>query len=441
LGGFGYNRPMSVKVRIAPSPTGNLHIGTARTALFNWLFARHFGGQFIIRVEDTDLERSKKEYEENIITGLKWLGIESDVAITRQSERLDIYREYLKKLLDSGKAEEKHFSEEEKAVMRADGREPRDSVIVLKDSGSPEDDIVFDDMIRGKVSVQRKHVGSLVLAKDADTPLYNFAVVVDDITMDITHVIRGEDHISNTPKQMLIYEALGEKLPHFAHLPLILGPDKSKMSKRHGATSVIEYKQDYLPQALVNFMGFLGYTYSKEILTPEEMAREFDIEKVHKSGAVFDVQKLNWINAQYIRALSKKDLETATGMTHLSDVAEAMIKERLQKFSDIQEFDFFKNDPECDVTMLIWKKSDGAGAVKALQAVRDVVSTKGDIPTREELDALATAEFGGDRGAVYWPLRVALSGKKASPDPIDIATVVGQEVMVRRIDAALQRLA
>jgi glutamyl/glutaminyl-tRNA synthetase len=246
---------MNVKVRIAPSPTGNLHIGTARTALFNWLFARHHGGQFILRIEDTDLERSKKEYETNIIEGLHWLGLDWDnTDIYRQTERLDIYREYLQRLLDGGKAFWREYSAEEQEEMKREGRPARDKVIVLKDDGDPERPVAFDDIIRGTVSVQAKHVGQVVLAKDLDTPLYNFAVVVDDLDMTITHVIRGEDHISNTAKQLLIYEALGATPPQFAHLPLILGTDRSKMSKRHGATNIADYQADFLPYALVNFI-------------------------------------------------------------------------------------------------------------------------------------------------------------------------------------------
>lgn len=448
---------MSVKVRIAPSPTGNLHIGTARTALFNWLFARHHGGQFIVRIEDTDLERSKKEYEENIISGLKWLGIESDVAITRQSERLDIYRGYLQKLLDSGKAFWCHHSIEEleaekKAQMErkeaprhicghkgTDKAKQPGQIIRLAVDGNADRKIEFNDLIRGPIASTEGHVGDLSLAKNLDTPLYNFAVVIDDVTMGITHVIRGEDHISNTPKQILIYEALGEKVPEFAHLPLILGPDKSKMSKRHGATSIIEYKNDYLSQALVNFMGFLGYTYSKEILTPEEMAKEFDIAKVHKSGAVFDTKKLNWINAQYIRTLDAKTFKELIGKPELPDSAVPLMTERLEKLSDINEFSYLWDDVAYEPELLIWKNSTPDQIRMSLEQSRAIIAQHGvddKVGLRKQLDESAK----DNRGLAYWPLRVALSGRKASPDPVDIAAVIGKDATLQRIDSALAKL-
>lgn len=239
---------MNVKVRIAPSPTGNLHIGTARTALFNWLFARRHGGEFILRIEDTDRERSKPEYETSIVDGLRWLGIQWDNDhVEHQSERLPLYKKHLEQLLKEGKAFERSFTDEEKAAMVAEGKTPRDTIIVLQPPQDADRAVGFEDSIRGHIEVQARDIGFVSLAKDLDTPLYNFAAVVDDLEMGITHVIRGEDHISNTPKQLLIYEALGAKPPQFAHLPLILGEDRSKMSKRHGATSIVEYQKDYVP--------------------------------------------------------------------------------------------------------------------------------------------------------------------------------------------------
>ena len=277
-----------LRVRIAPSPTGPLHIGTARTALFNYLFAKKHNNSFILRIEDTDLERSDSKYEKDIIDGLKWLGIEWD-ELYKQSKRTKTYEKYLKKLLDSGHAYE-------------------DEIIWFK---NPKKKVVFDDLIRGRVEFDSSLFDDFSIAKDLKTPLYNFAVVIDDYEMKISHVIRGEDHISNTPKQILIQEALGLPAPNYAHLPLILGPDKTKLSKRHGAVSIIDYKeQGYLPEALINFMALLGWSAQggpgndRELFSVKELIKEFSLEKIQKGGAIFNIEKLDWFNGHYIRQLS-----------------------------------------------------------------------------------------------------------------------------------------
>lgn len=430
---------MNVKVRIAPSPTGNLHIGTARTALFNWLFARHHGGQFIVRIEDTDLERSKKEYETNIIDGLHWLGIQWDnERIERQTERLNIYRGYLEKLLGEGKAYWREYSTQEQEEMKREGRPARDRVIVLKDDGDPERAVAFDDIIRGPVSVQAKHVGQVVLAKDLDTPLYNFAVVVDDLDMEMTHVIRGEDHISNTAKQLLIYDALKATPPKFAHLPLILGADRGKMSKRHGATNVADYQTDYLPEALVNFMAQLGYTYDREILTMDEMAQQFDLQRVHKSGAVFDQAKLNWMNAQYMKRMTPTAFKALIGKPELPDAAVPLMTERLERLSDVSQFVYLWEEPEYDAEILAWKDNNAAMTVRALKVCAELAQA--DRLTKDELDKAAEEQFDGKKGSVYWPLRVALSGERNSAGPLDIAVVIGPEAVRARIAKAIAKL-
>mgnify|MGYP001563603721 FL=1 len=323
-----------IRVRIAPSPTGPLHIGTARTALFNYLFSRRYGGQFIMRIEDTDLERSDAKYEEDILEGLSWLGIAWDEGPYRQSERIEIYRKYIEKLLAEDKAfycfhsvreleeEKQKLMEGKKPVlhlceyrtMGAGGRTaPKDgksdSIVRFKTPAGKK--ITWHDAIRGDLSFESDLVGDFSIAKRVDVPLYNFAVVVDDCTMEISHVIRGEDHISNTPKQLLLIEALGFPVPQYAHLPLILGSDRSKLSKRHGATSVAEYRaQGYLPEALFNFMALLGWNPggTEEIFSKEELAKEFSLERVQKSGAVFDIKKLDWMNGEYIRKKSPSEL-------------------------------------------------------------------------------------------------------------------------------------
>jgi glutamyl/glutaminyl-tRNA synthetase len=430
---------MNVKVRIAPSPTGNMHIGTAQSALFNWLFARRNGGQFFLRIEDTDKERSKKEYEASIIDGLKWLGLDWDnTELYRQSERTDIYRAKLQELLDSGKASWKEYTAEERAAMESEGRIARERVIVLTDDGDPERTVSFDDIIRGPVSVQAKNIGQLVIAKSLDEPLYHFAVVIDDIAMNITHVIRGEDHISNTPKQMLIYQALGAPLPKFAHLPLMLGTDRSKLSKRNGAVSITEYQKDYLPEALVNFLGSLSYTFDPEMLTRDEMVAQFDLAKVHKAGAVFDVQKLNWFNAQYIRRLSTAQFKDLIGKPELPDAAVPLVTERLERLTDVTQFSYLWETPTYDASLLRWKDSSTEDTIRALGEVLHMAE-QGTL-TQEKLDGLTEEKFDGQRGRVYWPLRVALSGREKSAGPLDIYVVRGAQETQALLRAALDKL-
>jgi glutamyl-tRNA synthetase len=331
---------VSVRVRIAPSPTGNLHIGTARTAVFNYLFARHHDGKFILRIEDTDLERSRPEYTDNILSGLRWLGLNWDEGPFFQSQRLHLYREAVQKLLDQGLAyrcyttseeldalretqkarneaprydnRHRYLTPEQRAVFEAEGRS---SVIrfIIEDNR----EIVWNDLVRGQMSWRGSDLGGdMIIARaSADRigqPLYNFVVVVDDIDMEITHVIRGEDHIANTAKQVLLYEALGAKTPEFSHTPLILNQEGRKLSKRDGVTSISDFqKMGFTAEALVNYMTLLGWSApdsTQEIFTLESAAREFTFERVNKAGAKFDWDKLDWINSQYIHNMPVVDL-------------------------------------------------------------------------------------------------------------------------------------
>ncbi len=328
---------MSVRVRIAPSPTGNLHIGTARTAVFNWLFARHHSGTFVLRIEDTDAARSRPEYTDNIKSGLEWLGLNWDEGPFFQTERLAKYQQAVQTLIDNdlaypcyctpeeleemretqkaqGKApgydnRHRHLTPEERQAFEADGRKP-----VIRFKIDSDRNIVWQDSIRDTVSWQGSDLGGdMVIARAADDDqpygqaLYNLAVVVDDIDMNISHVIRGEDHIANTAKQILLYEALGAKIPIFAHSPLILNSEGRKLSKRDGVTSIDDFrKMGFLPEALVNYMTLLGWTFpdsTQEIFTLEEAAKEFDLERVNKAGAKFDWDKLDWINSQYLHQM------------------------------------------------------------------------------------------------------------------------------------------
>ncbi len=313
--------------RFAPSPTGYLHLGNARTAIFSYLFARHHRGKFILRVEDTDRERSTKEFEEMLLEDLKWLGIEWD-EFYRQSERFDIYREYAEKLVQSGHAypcfctveeleEERKKAEERGVPYRYSGKcrdLSKEEVEEFKRQGKPYTIrfrvpdgrvVVFEDLVKGHIAINVDDFGDFVIVRSDGTPTYNFVVVVDDALMGVTHVIRGEDHIPNTPKQILIYEALGFEVPKFAHLPVILGEDRSKLSKRHGAVSVRNYREEgYLPEALFNFLCLLGWSppeEGKEIFSKEELIRLFRLEDVNSSPAVFSKEKLRWMNGVYIR--------------------------------------------------------------------------------------------------------------------------------------------
>lgn len=323
---------MTVRVRIAPSPTGNLHIGTARTAVFNWLFARHHGGKFILRIEDTDLERSRPEYTENILTGLRWLGLNWDEGPYFQSQRLDLYKQAVEKLLEQGLAYRCYTTSEELEALReaqkARGEAPRydnrhrnltpeqeaaykaeGRSFVIRFKIEDEREIVWNDLVRGTMSWRGSDLGGdMVIARASEEgtgqPLYNFVVVVDDIDMQITHIIRGEDHIANTAKQILLYEALGAKIPEFAHSPLILNRKGQKLSKRDGVTSISDFKQmGFTPEGLVNYMTLLGWSppdSTQEIFTLETAAKEFGFERVNKAGAKFDWDKLDWLNSQYI---------------------------------------------------------------------------------------------------------------------------------------------
>ncbi len=323
---------MTVRVRIAPSPTGNLHIGTARTAVFNWLFARHHGGQFILRIEDTDLERSRPEYTENILAGFRWLGLNWDEGPFFQSQRLDMYKEAVEKLLEQGLAyrcyttseelealrerqkarneaprydnRHRNLTPEQEAAFQAEGRS-----CVIRFKIPDEREIVWNDLVRGTMTWRGSDLGGdMVIARASEAgigqPLYNFVVVIDDIDMQITHVIRGEDHIANTAKQILLYEALGAEIPEFAHTPLILNLEGRKLSKRDGVTSITDFqKMGFTAEALVNYMTLLGWSppdSTEEIFTLETAAKNFSFERVNKAGAKFDWAKLDWLNSQYL---------------------------------------------------------------------------------------------------------------------------------------------
>ena len=412
-----------IRVRFAPSPTGPLHIGAARTALFNYLFAKKHKGDFILRIEDTDKKRSKKEYEENILNSLEWLGLKAD-EIYKQSQRIKIYAKYLKKLLDSGQAYKK-------------------DIIWFK---NPNKNIVFYDLIRGRVEFESALFGDFSIAKSLEQPLYNFAAVVDDYEMKISHVIRGEDHISNTPKQILIYKALGLKIPKFAHLPLILGPDKSKLSKRHGAVSVGDYKkQGYLPEAMINFMVLLGWNpgTDKEIFSLKQLIKEFSLGKIQKSGAIFNIDKLDWFNAQHICQMPAGEL-TNLCTTYLPKSKysqkdlQKIIKleqERMKKLSEVGELtEFFFKEPRYKASMLKWQNMKKKEILDSLNKLEQMLSKLKIGDFKKQLLNMK------DRGRLLWPLRVALTGREKSPGPFEIAEILGKEKVLERIKHAKKLL-
>ncbi len=461
-----------IRTRIAPSPTGFMHIGNAHTGLFNYLFAKKMHGEFLLRIEDTDVERSKKEYEEDIINGLKWLGLKWDGEIIHQRKRSERHKEFLQKLLDSEKAfycfhsqeeladEQKNQEAEKKAYTHVcehknlsaeDTKSKSGGIIRLK---NPNKRIVFNDMIRGEVSFNTALLGDFSLAKDLDNALYNFAVVIDDYEMEITHVIRGEDHISNTPKQILIQEALGLERPEYAHVPLILAKDRSKLSKRHGGTSLIEYKRmGYFPEAMINFMALLGWhpADNREIFSLEELIKEFDISRVQKAGAVLDIEKLESINHHYIKNLVPAELakylepyvEEYKTDTDLVLRTADLFGDRLKKFSDIRELGgFIFKLPEYETKLLIWKGASENKTQKSLElslSILEKIDEKSfDIDTIST-ELMPVADEKG-RGDILWPLRVALSGLDKSPSPFEIMEVLGKKESLHRIKEAIGKL-
>lgn len=434
-----------IRTRIAPSPTGTLHIGTARTALFNYLFARQNGGKFILRIEDTDKDRSKKEYEDDILEGLKWLGFEYD-EFYRQSERSVLYKKYIKQLIDSDKA---YISKEE---SRAEvGKEIE--VVRLRNKNEK---IKFDDMVRGEIEFDTTELGDFVIARSIDEPLYHLAVVIDDYEMDITHIIRGDDHISNTPRQILIQEALGIERPQYAHIPLILASDRSKLSKRHGAVSVSEYrKMGYLREAFINYMALLGWNPGddRELFTIDELIKEFDIKKIQKGGAVFDIEKLNWFNKEYIKKMSDDELFNEFKKYNLGDdkivrKILSIIKERINTFGDLREMadngelDYYFKKPQYDVEKLSWRDTDLSATKKHLEKVIELLESMQDSEfsaekVKEKIWDYAEKEGKGD---VLWPMRYALSGRDKSPDPFVLAGVLEKEEVIERIKMAIDKI-
>ncbi|NJO74356.1 MAG: glutamate--tRNA ligase [Leptolyngbyaceae cyanobacterium RM1_406_9] len=458
---------MVIRVRLAPSPTGNLHIGTARTAVFNWLFARHHGGQFILRIEDTDLERSRPEYTQNILEGLTWLGLTWDEGPFFQTKRLDLYRQAAKTLLDRGLAyhcycteaeleamrakqearneaprydnRHRNLTPEQQAAFQAEGRLP---VIRFKIEDNRE--ISWTDLVRGKVTWRGGDLGGdMVIARRASVdqigqPLYNFVVVVDDIDMKITHIIRGEDHVANTAKQILLYEALDAAVPEFAHTPLILSPSGKKLSKRDGVTSIFDFKKmGYLPEALANYMTLLGWSppdATQERFTLAEAAKQFGFERVNKAGAKFDWDKLNWLNSQYLHEMPAAKLTDllipywqeagyafdAEGDRPWLEQVSALIGASLSRLDEAVPMTRYLFDPEMQFSEAAVTQLRQEGTAAALQGVLAALSEHielGEASAQEIIKQVVKAE-NLKKGLVMRSLRAALTTDMQGPDLI-----------------------
>ena len=478
----------NVRVRIAPSPSGNLHIGTARTALFKYLFAKKNGGKYVLRIEDTDLDRSSQAYIDNIYDSLKALGLNWDEGPDvggpygpyQQSDRFDIYPKYAQKLVEMGYAYEcfctqeeldaekeesiknkkphkysgrcQHLTEEEKEKLRAEGRKPSIRFHV------PEGETSYDDMVKGHLHFDNSLIGDFVIMKSNGTPTYNFAVVIDDMEMKISHIIRGEDHISNTAKQIMIYNALGAEVPKFGHLGMILAPDRSKLSKRHGATAVSEFvEKGYLTEALVNFVALLGWapSDSQEIKTLDEIAADFRIHEVSTSNSIFEYDKLNWMNGQYIK---KMDLAKLTELVkpYLSCYDLSIYsEEQLQKIVEITREPitilseltndtkyFFGEDVEIEEEVKE-KVLNGEAAKKVLPYVieneLDKWAFDDEEKLHEQLAELRTyfKEQGIKPKETMWAIRAAVTGRTHGADMVATLVLLGKDRVVKRIKAAV----
>ncbi len=486
-----------LRVRFAPSPTGPLHIGGARSALFNWLLARKLGGQMIVRIEDTDLERSSRESEENILDSLRWLGLDWDEGIAaggdygpyRQTERLPLYQEATDRLLANGSAYYCYCTEEELEAEReallaknetprylgkcrnltaadrerlvAEGRKP-----VVRFRVPDDQTIVVNDLVRGEVKFESSGMGDFVIVKSDGIPTYNFAVVIDDSTMKITHVVRGEEHLSNTPRQILLYQALGLKGPDFAHVSLILGKDRSKMSKRHGSTAVEQYRsKGYLPEALINFLVLLGWSPvgEEEIFSVDRLIEQFSLDRVAKNPAVFDLDKLNWINGYYIRqSPAERIVDLAIPFLREAGYVEGEItpvnspdkykwltlmvksvQEHLAYVAQITEHVriFFHDDIrfESEEAREILREEQVPQVLDAFQDKLAAMPVVDEGSVKALLKSLTKElKLGGKK--VYMPIRVALTGQTHGPELFYMIPILGKERIAKRISATMANL-
>jgi glutamyl-tRNA synthetase len=473
---------MTNRLRFAPSPTGYLHVGGARTALFNWLYCKHYGGQMLLRIEDTDKARSTDESTRAIFDGLTWLGLTWDEEVVYQGANLERHQKDARALLDQNKAyrcfctpaeldERRKEAEKRKSAFRYDGRCDRlkpDELKVKLDANTPftirfripGGSTTWNDLVHGDITFPNKDVDDFIVLRADGTPIYNHAVVSDDIAMRITLVMRGDDHISNTPKQIMLYEALGATIPKFAHLPMIHGMDGKKLSKRHGATAVGDYQHlGMLPEAMLNFLALLGWSPGGdlEVMTVDEMVQKFSADHLSKKAAVFDTQKLEWMNGQHLSKTSSdrlfpivaKALDGA-GLATLADIESRkkwfldlieLLKVRARTIDDIvrQASPFLKDEIGYDPEAVAKQWKDKAVTLELLAATRDKLAAATDWSAAAlETDLRVLAESKGTTGGkLFQPLRVALTGLTVSPGIFDVLLTLGQKRSVARVDAAL----
>lgn len=460
---------MTIRTRFAPSPTGYLHVGGARTALFSWLYARKHGGTFVLRIEDTDLERSTAESVNAILEGMTWLGLEYDEGPFYQTHRFDRYKALIQQLLDEGKAYHCYCSREELDEMREaqmarkekpryDGRcrhrsEPREGVAPVVRFRNPDDGaVVIDDQVKGQIIVRNSELDDLIIARSDGSPTYNFTVVVDDLDMRITHVIRGDDHVNNTPRQINILKALGAELPKYAHVPMILGSDGARLSKRHGAVSVMQYRDDgFLPEAVLNYLVRLGWSHGdQEIFSLDEMIEHFDVPDINHSASTFNPDKLLWLNHHYLMHgdpvhvahhfrwhLGRLGIDPTEGPDPVEVVkAQRERNKTLVEMAEASAF-FYRDFHQYDEKAA--KKNLTPDAIEGLSMLRENLGALRPW-VRESIHDLiaATAEaLDVKMGGIAQPLRVAVSGTSVSP-PIDLTLeILGQEKTMLRIDQAL----
>lgn len=473
-----------VRVRFAPSPTGHLHVGGARTALYNWLFARHQGGTFFLRIEDTDVERSTEESVEAIIESLAWLGLEWDEGPYRQAARLPIYEEYAERLLSAGLAYRCFCTPEELEERRREalqmGRSPRydgrcrdgrpepGKPFALRLRVSHEGVTVVDDLIHGEVGFDHAELDDFILVRSDGLPTYNFAVVIDDALMQVTHVIRGDDHLSNTPKQIQVYRALEFPLPRFAHIPLILGPDRTRLSKRHGADAVLAFRDlGYLPEAVVNYLVRLGWSHGdQEIFSRDELVRYFDIARVGSTPAIFDQAKLDWLNGHYLREADPKRLadllvpfyrqagisaeELEAKVAEWSSAGKAgtfgeavffTFRERAKTVAELAHSSRFLFRVPIHYDDRAVEKHLQSKALGYLREIRDRIESLSsfDASTLERLYRDFAAERGLKLGDVAQPTRVALTGGTVSPPLFHVMDLLGRDLCLERLGAVLKR--
>ena len=459
---------MTVRTRFAPSPTGFLHVGGARTALFSWLYAKKHGGQFVLRIEDTDLERSTKESVNAILQGMEWLDLDYDQGPFYQTERFEHYDAAIERLMENGLAYRCNCSRERLEALREEQmqnkQKPRydghcrnreisaDEPHVIRFRNPDSGDVVFQDHIRGEVRFSNSELDDLIIRRTDGSPTYNLTVVIDDADMEITHVIRGDDHLNNTPRQINLLQALGLPVPEYAHVPMILGDDGARLSKRHGAVSVIQYREEgYLPEALLNYLVRLGWSCGdQELFSTEEMIRLFDLRDVNRAPSSFNTEKLQWINQQYIKEsdlqhlaillaphLQERGIDVEVG-DQLVAVCEAQ-RERARTLTELAEISaFYYRDFEAFDPAAVKKafKGEAADALRAVSAKLAVLEEWQREPLHDAV-AATVEELGVGFGKVAMPLRVAVTGGAPSPDLDLTLWLIGREACLRRIDKAI----